>query len=54
LLRQRTARLVVRLRPGRASKLRLVSADVPWDLPEVRVRVSETTMKAGAGPVTSP
>ena len=40
LLRQRTARLVVRLRPGRVSRLRLVSADVPWDLPEVRVRVS--------------
>jgi hypothetical protein len=38
LLRQRTACLVVRLRPGRVSKLRLVSADVPWDLPEVRVR----------------
>ena len=40
LLKQRTARLVVRLRPGRVSKLRLVSADVPWDLPEVRVRVA--------------
>jgi hypothetical protein len=47
LLRQRTARLVVRLRPDRASKLRLVSADVPWDLPEVRVRVS-------AGDLTAP
>jgi len=40
LLRERTARLVVRLRPSHVSKLRLVSADVPWDLPEVRVRVS--------------
>ena len=40
LLRQRTARLVVRLRPGRVSKLRLVSDEVPWDLPEVRVRVT--------------
>jgi hypothetical protein len=47
LLKQRTARLVVRLRPGGASKLRLVSADVPWDLPEVRVRVS-------AGDFTAP
>ena len=41
LLRQRTARLVVRLRPGRVSKLRLVSTDLPWDLPEVRVRVAD-------------
>ena len=47
LLRERTARLVVRLRPGRVSRLRLVSADVPWDLPEVRVRVS-------AGDLTAP
>jgi hypothetical protein len=47
LLRKRTARLVVRLRPGRVSSLRLVSADVPWDLPEVRVRVS-------AGGLTAP
>ena len=39
LLTQRAARLVVRLRPGHVSKLRLVSDDVPWDLPEVRVRV---------------
>ena len=39
LLTQRAARLVVRLRPGRVSKLRLVSDDVPWDLPEVRVRI---------------
>jgi hypothetical protein len=46
-LKQRTARLVVRLRPGRVSKLRLVAADVPWDLPEVRVRVS-------AGALTAP
>ena len=46
LLRQRTARLVVRLRPGRVSKLRLVSADVPWDLPEVRVRVSDGGLTA--------
>jgi hypothetical protein len=45
LLRERTARLVVRLRPGRASRLRLVSADVPWDLPEVRVRVSEAQIE---------
>jgi hypothetical protein len=47
LLTQRAARLVVRLRPGRVSKLRLVSDDVPWDLPEVRVRVS-------AGDLTAP
>jgi len=47
LLRERTARLVVRLRPGRVSQLRLVSTDVPWDLPEVRVRVS-------AGDLTAP
>lgn len=46
LLKDRTARLVVRLRPGRVSKLRLVSADVPWDLPEVRVRVSEGGLTA--------
>jgi hypothetical protein len=46
LLKQRTARLVVRLRPGHVSKLRLVSADVPWDLPEVRVRVSEAEITA--------
>ena len=53
LLRQRTARLVVRLRPHRAQRLRLVSPDVPWDLPEVRVRVPEATIEAGAGRVTS-
>ena len=47
LLTQRAARLVVRLRPGRVSKLRLVSPDVPWELPEVRVRVS-------AGDLTAP
>jgi hypothetical protein len=46
LLRERTARLVVRLRPGQASLLRLVSADVPWDLPEVRVRVSPAGLTA--------
>jgi hypothetical protein len=46
LLRTRTARLVVKLRPGRASKLRLVSADVPWDLPEVRVRIAEVSLTA--------
>jgi len=46
LLKQRTARLVVRLRPGRVSKLRLVAADVPWDLPEVRVRVSAVDLTA--------
>ena len=47
LLKQRTARLVVRLRPGRVSKLRLVAPDVPWDLPEVRIRVA-------AGALTAP
>ena len=46
LLTQRAARLVVRLRPGRVSKLRLVSDDVPWDLPEVRVRVSASGLTA--------
>jgi hypothetical protein len=46
LLRERTARLVVRLRPGQAQLLRLVSADVPWDLPEVRVRVLQAGLRA--------
>jgi hypothetical protein len=46
LLTQRAARLVVRLRPGRVFKLRLVSDDVPWDLPEVRVRVSAGSLTA--------
>ena len=46
LLTQRAARLVVRLRPGRVSKLRLVSDDVPWDLPEVRVRVPASGLTA--------
>ena len=45
LLRRRTARLVVLLRPGAATELRLVSAQLPWDLPELRVRL------AASGPV---
>jgi hypothetical protein len=39
LVRRRSARLVVPVRPSPARELRLVSPDVPWDLPEVRVRV---------------
>jgi hypothetical protein len=39
LVRQRSARLVVPVRPSPARELRLVSPTVPWDLPEVRVRV---------------
>jgi hypothetical protein len=46
LLKQRTARLVVRLRPRRVSRLRLVSADVPWDLPEVRIRIATGALTA--------
>ena len=45
LLRRRTARLVVLLRPGAVSEIRLVSAELPWDLPELRVRL------AASGPV---
>ncbi len=40
LLTSQVARLVVPLSPSRVSQLRLVSADVPWDLPEVRFRVN--------------
>jgi hypothetical protein len=39
LLRRQSAQLVVTLRPSGARRLRLVSDRVPWDLPEVRVRV---------------
>jgi len=39
LLRRQSARLVVTLQPRPARRLRLVSSRVPWDLPEVRVRV---------------
>jgi hypothetical protein len=40
LLTSQVARLVVPLSPSHVSQLRLVSADVPWDLPEVRFRVN--------------
>ena len=40
LLRRQSARLVVTLRPSEARQLRLVSTGVPWDAPEVRVRVA--------------
>ena len=40
LLRLRSARLVVRLRPGPARELRLVADAEVWDLPELRLRVS--------------
>jgi hypothetical protein len=39
LVRHRSARLVVPLNATHARELRLVSPTVPWDLPEVRVRV---------------
>ena len=45
-LTHRAARLVVRLQPGRVSELRLVSDDVPWDLPEVRLRVAAEALTA--------
>jgi hypothetical protein len=40
LLRDRRARLLLTLLPQRVRQLRLVSPRVPWDLPEVRVRLS--------------
>jgi hypothetical protein len=40
LLTSQAARLVVPLPPSRVSQVRLVAADLPWDLPEVRFRVS--------------
>jgi hypothetical protein len=40
LLRLRSARLVVRLRPGPARELRLVADAEVWDLPELRLRVT--------------
>jgi hypothetical protein len=40
LLTRQAARLVVPLSPSRVSQVRLVSAELPWDLPEVRFRVS--------------
>ncbi|MCG6928197.1 MAG: hypothetical protein LJF30_23175 [Acidobacteria bacterium] len=39
LLRHQSARLVITLQPSAARRLRLLSSRVPWDLPEVRVRV---------------
>ncbi len=39
LLRTRSARLVVRLRPGPARELRLAGDAEVWDLPELRLRV---------------
>ncbi len=39
LLHDQYARLVIPLQPSRASRLRLASPDVPWDLPEVRLRL---------------
>jgi hypothetical protein len=41
LLRRQSARLVVLLQPLRASELRLVSAERPWELPELRVRATD-------------
>jgi hypothetical protein len=38
LLRDQSARLVIPLQPSHASRLRLVSPDGPWDLPELRLR----------------
>lgn len=40
LLRLRSARLVVRLRPGPARELKLLADAGPWDLPELRVRLT--------------
>ncbi len=40
LLARQAARLVVPLSPSRATQLRLVADDLPWDLPEVRLRVA--------------
>ncbi len=39
LLRRQSAQLVLTLQPSSTQRLRLVSSRVPWDLPEVRVRV---------------
>jgi hypothetical protein len=40
LLRDRRARLLVRLRPERVRRLRLACDEVPWELPEIRLRVA--------------
>jgi hypothetical protein len=40
LLRQRSARLLIALRPNRVSRLRLVSDGGAWDLPELRLRLA--------------
>jgi hypothetical protein len=42
LLERHEARLVVPLERAAVTRLRLSSADVPWDLVEARVRVEET------------
>ena len=39
LMRLRSARLVIRLRPGPARELKLVADAGPWDLPELRLRL---------------
>jgi hypothetical protein len=50
LLRLRSARLVVRLRPGPARELRLVADAEVWDLPELRLRVAPQAPAASASP----
>ncbi len=40
LLVSQAARLVVPLSPSRTARLRLVADDLPWDLPEVRLRMA--------------
>lgn len=50
LMRERRARLVVTLRPGPARRLRLVSSRLPWEVPEVRVRVAPSPVATGSHP----
>jgi hypothetical protein len=49
LLWHQSARLVVALQPSPVRGLRLVSENVPWDLPEVRVRVRPGPPQRGSG-----
>jgi hypothetical protein len=50
LMRERRARLVVTLRPGPARRLRLVSSRLPWEVPEVRVRVAASPAATASHP----
>jgi hypothetical protein len=49
LLWHQSARLVVTLQPSPVRGLRVVSEDVPWDLPEVRVRVRPRASQRPSG-----